>query len=165
MRRRYTTETYLSQVKRIYRFLPSASITADLIVGFPTEGGREFEESYRFCQDLDLANIHVFPYSIRPGTTAAHVTSKQNSVEKKNRTKTMLKLASRKASAFRKRSFGSIHSVLWEKSDLSRDKTYIGLTGNYLSVRCVWPEDLTNRTTLVRLGIEKDRAINCEIIS
>ena len=97
MRRRYTTETYLSQVKRIYRFLPSASITADLIVGFPTEGGREFEESYRFCQDLDLANIHVFPYSIRPGTTAAHVTSKQNSVEKKNRTKTMLKLASQKA--------------------------------------------------------------------
>ncbi|MQF69138.1 tRNA (N(6)-L-threonylcarbamoyladenosine(37)-C(2))-methylthiotransferase MtaB [SAR202 cluster bacterium AD-804-J14_MRT_500m] len=164
MRRRYTTEIYDRRVKEIYQFLPGASVTADLIVGFPTEGKGEFEESYRFCEGLNLANIHVFPYSVRPGTTAAHVASKQNSIERRDRTKTMLSLASRKASDFRKKSFGSIHTVLWEKSDRSRDKAYIGLTDNYLRVRCVWPDNLTNKTTLARLGVEEGRAINCEVI-
>ena len=164
MRRRYTGDRYRHTVDQLYRSIPHASVTTDLIVGFPGEGEAEFEETYQFCRDLDLADMHVFPYSARPGTTAAHMRPQPDPIEQKKRTRRMLELASEKAAYFRKRACGSARPVLWERSDSRDDHVYFGLTDNYLKVRATWHEDLANRITQTRLLNEENGVINGKLM-
>ena len=72
MRRRYTPRQYAQAVEAIERRVPDAAITADVIVGFPGETAGMFQETLRFCQSMGYAGLHVFPYSPRPETSAAH---------------------------------------------------------------------------------------------
>ncbi len=159
MRRRYTADRYRRTVDQLYSSIPHASVTADLIVGFPGEGEAEFEESYQFCRELNLADIHVFPYSARPGTTAAHMDPQPDPIEQKKRTRRMLELASEKAVSFRQQAYGSLRPVLWERPDSRDDHVYFGYTDNYLKVRTTSHEDLTNRITQTRLLNEENGVI------
>ena len=72
MRRRYTAADYEDSVSRIRRAVPGVAVTADIIAGFPGETDDDFEQSYSLVQRLELSALHVFPYSPRPGTSAAH---------------------------------------------------------------------------------------------
>src|SRR3984957_14589040 len=76
MRRRYTTTHYRERVERILEAMPDAAIGTDLIVGFPSESDQQFEQSFEFLESLPLAYFHVFPYSVRSGTTAAKFAGK-----------------------------------------------------------------------------------------
>lgn len=71
MNRHYTAKEYLSAVRLIRSYYPNASITTDIIVGFPTESEEQFENSMKFARKVGFADIHVFPYSSRKGTLAA----------------------------------------------------------------------------------------------
>ncbi len=71
MKRRYTADEYYASVVKIREVFPEASLTTDIIVGFPSETDEEFEETYAFVQKVDFHQIHVFKYSIREGTPAA----------------------------------------------------------------------------------------------
>lgn len=71
MNRHYTTEEYLTAVRLIREYYPNASITTDIIVGFPTENEEQFENSMKFARKVGFADIHVFPYSSRKGTLAS----------------------------------------------------------------------------------------------
>ncbi|HCP23808.1 MAG: tRNA (N(6)-L-threonylcarbamoyladenosine(37)-C(2))-methylthiotransferase MtaB [SAR202 cluster bacterium] len=152
MRRRYDTEQFSQTVELVRKTVPHAGITADIIVGFPGEGVREFAESYSFALSTGFSDIHVFPYSIRPGTSAAYLDGQVDSALKKERTGEMLELAASCASNFRRASLGQTRPVLWEPRKAQEStQWWSGLTDNYLRVRTQYDKDLGNVITNARL--------------
>lgn len=73
MRRRYSVSQFLRTVERLRAAVPDPSFTTDIIVGFPTETERDFEETLDFCRRVGFSRIHIFPYSHRSGTDASRL--------------------------------------------------------------------------------------------
>jgi len=148
MKRRYDTADYRQVVSLIREVVPEAAITTDIIVGFPGETEAEFEESFNFCQQMEFARLHVFPYSPRQGTEAARLPGQVGAQLKKQRSQKMLALAEAGARNFSQRFLGKTMPVLWEKQS---GGIWSGLTGNYIRVYTGSSEDLTNRLLTVKL--------------
>lgn len=158
MRRRYDTAKFADTVGLIREAIPDAGITADLIVGFPGEGDSQFEESLAFVEGMRFSDLHVFPYSRRPGTSAVYLEGHLTEAEKKERVKRALKLARRSFQDFRSGQLGTTRPVLWEGSRQSdAGSTLSGLTDNYIRVECAVEdspghiERLANSITPARL--------------
>ena len=152
MRRRYTPLQYANAVEAIRARIPDAAITADLIVGFPGETDARFEESYRLCQDVGFAGIHVFPYSARPGTSAAHFTDTVEQRCKRERMDRVLSLAKEQARLYRQGLLGTTRTVLWERStQVGSFTVWSGLADNYMRVAIRSDKPLANRITNVTL--------------
>ncbi len=149
MRRRYTAGQYRRTVSDIYEVLPHASVTADVIVGFPGETDEDHRRSLELCASLDLAGMHVFPYSVRPGTSAAYMTPLVKPQVKQRRKTEMLELARKKSTAFRLRALGSVRPVLWERE--VGPGMLGGLTDNYLRVEAALDDSMLNEISRVRL--------------
>lgn len=143
MGRSYSTKDYIAAVGLIRCALPDASITTDIMVGFPGESDAEFLESYRFCEQIGFAAIHVFPYSPRPGTLAALMPHQVPEKVKKVRTQQMLGLSLASAERFRRRFLGQKTMVLWEGEVSAGSQIYSGLTHNYIRVFTHSAEPLT----------------------
>ena len=152
MRRRYSTTQFAETVQLIRSKILDAGVTTDIIIGFPGEGAREFAESYTFAESMNFSDMHVFPYSIRPGTTAAHLCNHVDDGIKKERTGEMLELATMKMRQFRIGSLQQVRPVLWNINRSGEpSEEWIGLTDNYLQVRTQQTDDLANTITKVRL--------------
>ena len=152
MRRRYSTTQFAETVQLIRSKILDAGVTTDIIIGFPGEGAREFAESYTFAESMNFSDMHVFPYSIRPGTTAAHLCNHVDDGMKKERTGEMLELATMKMRQFRLGSLQQVRPVLWNINRSGEpSEEWIGLTDNYLQVRTQQTDDLANTITKVRL--------------
>tara|TARA_B110000196_G_scaffold317739_1_gene331502 strand:+ start:843 stop:2186 length:1344 start_codon:yes stop_codon:yes gene_type:complete len=161
MRRRYDTAQFAETVRLVQKTIPNAGITTDVIVGFPGEGVREFAESYSFAESVGFSDMHVFPYSIRPGTTAVHLTDQVADGIKKERTGEMLELAATTMREFRLKSVGQTRPVLWKPGRPAKGAVpaegWSGLTDNYLQVRTTNDSNLGNEITEVRLtGLNGD---------
>jgi threonylcarbamoyladenosine tRNA methylthiotransferase MtaB len=158
MCRHYATAQFAETVKLVRARFADASITTDIIVGFPGEGVREFAESYSFALSMGFSDMHVFPYSIRPGTSAAYLDGQVAVDHKKERTREMLELAATAGREFRSEALGQTRSVLWEPA-AGNDSggVWSGLTDNYLRVRAQDSRDLGNVITDTRLtGLNED---------
>lgn len=154
MRRGYTTAEYQQAVSLIRDLVPEASVTTDVIVGFPGETEAENRESLEFCRRLQFARIHVFPYSPRPGTEASRMTPGVSDRVKKQRGQQMLALAGDSLRDFHQRFLGGVMTVLWEQK---AGGTWSGLTGNYIKVYARCREDMTNKLLPARLvAVDKD---------
>lgn len=149
MKRRYSVSDYLQSGALIRAQVPEAAITTDVIVGFPGETSAEFEQSYKFCQKLEFARIHVFTYSPREGTQASRMPEPVEDRVKKQRSQRMLALAKESAQNFSQQFLGKTMPVLWEKQ--SGDGLWSGLTDNYIRVYTKSNEDLTNKLLPVKL--------------
>lgn len=148
MRRRYTAAEFLDAVHRIKQTIPGVSVTADAIVGFPGETDEDFRQTLDVCQSAELASVHVFPYSIRDGTSAAHFEGQIDPRIKSQRVRLLTESADRMARNFRKSFIGDTRPVLWERSIPSNGKAvWTGLTDNYLRARATTSDDLANRIT------------------
>ena len=138
MRRRYTAQDYTEAVERVRVLMPDVSITTDVIVGFPGETTEDFEATLRLCEMLQLADMHVFPYSSRPGTLATRLDGPVPDIAKRARTQLLLDLARRSSQAHRARFLGGQRPVLWEERKpvpgVSTNPLWHGLTDNYLRV-------------------------------
>ena len=134
MRRRYTLCQYQQAMDSIRQAIPDVAITTDIMVAFPGETDGEFEQSYQFCRQADFANIHVFPFSSRPGTVAAGMPDQVDDRIKASRTHRMLELSLCSRRDFEHRFVGQSMPVLWEKEMFSGSGLYSGLTGNYIRV-------------------------------
>jgi len=145
MRRHYSEGDFRQAVSLIRKTMPDVAITTDIMVGFPGESIEEFEESHRFCQEIDFANIHVFNYSPRPGTPAARMPEQVSDKLKKERSLRMLRLAQESARRFYKRFLGQNMMVLWEKEVAAGSGIYSGLSQNYIRVFARSREPLTNQ--------------------
>lgn len=152
MRRRYTRRDYLEAVERIRRLLPGASITTDIIVGFPGETEQDFQETVLLCREVGFARMHLFPYSRRPGTSAYHYPDQVPIEVKRQRMAILGELAQEQARAFRQRSLGTLHSVLWEEGKpFNGQMLWYGLTDTYIRVCTLSALRLANHITPARL--------------
>ena len=154
MRRRYGASEFLETVVRIRSAVPDVAITADVIAGFPGESYSDFRETVDVCLESELASLHVFPYSIRPGTTAAYFEGQVDSEAKTDRAAELATVARGLSHKFRTKFLGRDREVLWERS-VKRNghagPVWSGLTDNYIRVRTSTQEDLANRIALTRL--------------
>ena len=165
MRRRYTGKRYLEAVNLIRNMVPSAAISADVIVGFPSETETEFSETYSLCGDAGFANIHVFPFSERPGTSASYFSDTVPRAQTLERVSRLIALGQITAMEFREGLAGSIRSVLWEGRDFNQN-TYVckGITDNYVKVICSSKRWLANKISDARLGEPEEEIVHVELV-
>jgi threonylcarbamoyladenosine tRNA methylthiotransferase MtaB len=135
MRRNYDTAMYWDLIHRVREKLPDASLGTDIIVGFPGEGEKEFENSLRFFSSLPLSYFHVFPYSARRGTPAATYADQISQMEKKERSRRMRELGFEKSKQFAKRFLGQTQEVLIESDERLVAGLLRGYARNYLPVK------------------------------
>ena len=132
MNRKYDTAYYLEKIRKIRSIRPEIAITTDVIVGFPGEDEKHFMETYRFCEAINFAKIHVFPYSIRSKTAAAVMKEQVSGLVKKERVKRLLSLSRRLENSYMEQFLGKTVEVLIERH---LDGISYGHTGNYLFVQ------------------------------
>ena len=149
MRRRYDTAQFAAAVDLVRGRYPEAGITTDIIAGFPGETAADFDAGFRFAAAMRFADIHAFPYSPRPGTSAAYYRGQVAEAEKRARMGRMLGLAAEARRGFRESQLGAVRSVLWERA--SSGGWWTGLTDNYLRVRAVGGASWGNRIADARL--------------
>ncbi|MDA0988160.1 MAG: radical SAM protein [Chloroflexi bacterium] len=169
MKRRYTAEFFANTVERIRACVQAASITTDVLVGFPGKSEEEFQETYRFCQDIRFSDIHVFPYSVRPGTSAAHFQDRVDPVTRGQRGALLTQLAEQDARDFRKGMLGQVRPVLWERERTGHyashsDGRWSGLTDNYVRTFTDDPRPLGNTVAETRLLQEHDGALYGRVV-
>ena len=165
MRRRYTARLYAQAVEMIRRSISDVSITADVIIGFPGETDEEFKETYALCERLGFATAHVFPYSVRPGTSAAYLEGRVPPDVKSRRVQRLLGLGDIKAGEFRRRSLGKVRPVLWEGTrEVNGSTLWSGLTDNYIRVLGRSSRQLTNQITPARLCQQKEDLVYAQVL-
>jgi len=149
MGRRYTAAQYAELVRTAKEAIPDLAVTTDVMVGFPGEGESEFEESYRFVEEMEFARIHVFRFSPRPGTVAAEMDHQVPYPAKERRSEAMRRLGQESAQDFRRNFLGRTMQILWESAD--EDGIWSGLTDNYIRVMAESETNLANTITPARL--------------
>jgi threonylcarbamoyladenosine tRNA methylthiotransferase MtaB len=149
MKRKYKREVFESRVAKIKKEIPTAFIGVDVIAGTNGETDEYFRDSYRFIADLDVTQLHAFPYSERPGTKALEIKPVVPVDERKHRTQRLIALSERKTAYFYSENLGSIRKVLFEEQ--KDKKTISGFTDNYIRVETDYSEDLENKIVTVKL--------------
>ncbi|HXG00463.1 MAG TPA: tRNA (N(6)-L-threonylcarbamoyladenosine(37)-C(2))-methylthiotransferase MtaB [Bacteroidota bacterium] len=145
MRRRYTTRQYRDLITRIRSRIPDCGIGVDVIVGFPGESDRHFDETHLFLADLPISYLHVFTYSERPNTPAAGFGHAVEPRVRSKRNEELRILSEKKRSAFYRSMIGRVFDVLAESE--IRDGMRFGWTDTY--VRVALPADRTVENTIV----------------
>ena len=153
MHRRYDAALFAHKVELIKEKMPHAFIGVDVMVGCRGETPDCFEECRSFIEGLDVTQLHVFPYSERPGTAALSIPYVVYDKEKKRRVHELLELSDQKTRAFYAHHAGTEQEVLLEKS--ASGKAMHGFTRNYVRVQL--PEHLSkpeydNELLTVRIG-------------
>ena len=132
MHRRYDKALFAHKIKLIKKLIPDAFIGVDVMVGCRGEHPEHFEECYNFLDSLDVTQLHVFPYSERPGTSALSIPYIVDEAEKKARCNKLLELSDAKTNNFYRHYIGMEAEVLFEKS--SHGRAMHGFTDNYIRV-------------------------------
>ena len=132
MHRRYDKALFAHKIQLIKERMPDAFIGVDVMVGTRGETPEYFEECYDFLRSLDVTQLHVFPYSERPGTAALRIPYVVSDQDKKLRSHRLLQLSDEKTQAFYARHIGQTAEVLFEKAP--RGRAMHGFTRNYIRV-------------------------------
>ena len=131
MKRKYDTARYYESVRLLRKFFPGCAITTDMIVAFPGETEEEFEESLAFIRKCAFADMHIFPYSRRPGTPADKMPGQLGNATKEDRSKRAIAIAEEMNLAYRNALVGTVQEVLFEETVDGFDT---GHTPNYMKV-------------------------------
>lgn len=115
MHRPYTTQEYYEKIEKIREEIPDVSISCDLIVGFPQETEKEFEETYAFLQKCRFSFLHVFPYSMRNGTVAADMPCQIDPQIKKQRAQKCIALSGKLYDTYQSQWIGKEADVIVEQ--------------------------------------------------
>ena len=141
MRRKYDTARYARSLALLRRYFPGCAITTDLIVAFPGETEAEFEQTLAFIRSCNFADMHIFPYSRRPGTPADKMPGQHGNAVKEQRSRAAMAVAEDMRREYCRGLVGSVHPVLFEQPE---DGYFTGHAPNYLKVY-VRGERLHNR--------------------
>lgn len=153
MHRHYDRQLFADKIHLIKEVMPDAFIGVDVMVGCRGETPECFEETYEFLEELDVTQLHVFPYSERPGTSALSIPYVVADADKRERSRRLLELSDRKTHAFYQQYIGQEAEVLFEKAP--RGRAMHGFTKNYIRVELPAAEareDYDNQLIRVRLG-------------
>jgi len=149
MKRRYLSGLYAERVNYIKSKMPDACIGADVITGFPGETDEEFMATYNFISGLPVSYLHVFTYSERDNTPAADYSNVVPLAIRKERTRMLRNLSTKKLHAFYETQIGSTRTVLFESDNKSG---YMhGFTDNYVKVKVPYDAGLVNTLVACRL--------------
>ena len=153
MNRRYTTEKFRAVTKRLRSKFPNASLTTDIIVGFPGETDEEFNTTYEFLKDIAFYKMHIFKYSQRKGTKAAVMPNQVDGKIKEERSKKLIELSNENEYNYNKKYIGKQVEVLFEE----REGEYLkGHTTNYIVVKHKTDkDDLINKIAKVTVSEAK----------
>lgn len=152
MNRKYDTARFYESVTLLRQYFHRPAVTTDLICGFPDETDREFGQTMAFIEKCAFADMHVFPYSVRPGTKAAELVQFSAAV-KEERTRRAVAVARTMHRAYLEGCVGQTYPVLYEQE---KDGLYTGHAPNYCEV-CVRAEDLHNKIIDTKIvGIDGD---------
>ena len=167
MHRHYDAQLFADKIHRIKAVMPESFIGVDVMVGCRGETPECFEETYAFLDALDVTQLHVFPYSERPGTSALRIPYVVSDKDKKWRSKRLLELSDQKTEAFYRRYIGQEAEVLFEKAP--RGKAMHGFTRNYIRVELSAQKAdaaLDNQIVKVMLGnmTADKQALKCDIV-
>lgn len=149
MRRRYTTDEFSKLTEHLRSVFPDAGLTTDIMVGFPGETARDFEDSLRFVEQIGFSQLHVFRYSPRRGTPAAEYPDQLAPHISAERSQRMIASGQRSSQTFRQQMVGKEAKVLIE--DLRHGDLLTGSTGNYLRTAVDVPDSQINQVIPVTL--------------
>ncbi len=161
MNRHYDTSLFYDKVLMIRNIFPSAGITTDVIVGFPTETVEFFNDSCKFIEKCAFSDIHVFPYSSRTGTLAAKKYTVLSADTVSERVGALLSLKQKLKDRFISENLNSVYDVYVEED--THDGYNVGYTPNYIKVYSTAPRGTVTRLLLSEplydgaLGIDLDK--------
>ncbi len=156
MHRKYDTTRYLESVALLKRYFPGCAVTTDMIVAFPGETEEEFSQSLAFIQTCGFGDMHIFPYSRRPGTPADKMPGQHPNAVKEERSRRAIAVAEEMSRQFRQAMVGTEQTVLFEQPE---GEFFTGYTPNYVKVY-VEGKDLHNKllpvviTDILRDGVK-----------
>ena len=159
MNRKYDTKRYKESVDLLNKFFDRPAVTTDLIVGFPGETEMEFASTLDFIRACGFAEMHIFPYSIRPGTPAAEMEQVPKAV-KEDRAARAANLAEELHQAYLEGCVGQVYDVLYEQP---ANGLYQGHAPNYM-VTAVQGDGLHNQTLPTRIAGTKDGILLGELL-
>ena len=153
MKRKYDTARYYESVELLKNAFPGCAITTDMIVAFPGETEEEFAESLAFIRKCGFADMHIFPYSRRPGTPADKMPGQHANAVKEARSRAAIAVAEEMSRTYRENLIGTTQRVLFEEPE---GEYYTGHAPNYVKVY-VTGDGLHNQIRDVRItGVYKD---------
>jgi threonylcarbamoyladenosine tRNA methylthiotransferase MtaB len=155
MNRPYDVKEFVHLIDRAMAAIPHLGLGTDIMVGFPGETEKAFEQTLDIARKLPFCYFHVFTYSQRPGTAAAKLPNPVPIAIARKRSKILAELSSLKRLAFAKRYIGSTVSVLFESGEM--DGLRLGVTANFLKVGVPSQIELTNHLREVRVIGTSDR--------
>ena len=147
MKRKYDTARYWESVQLLNRYFPDCAITTDMIVAFPGETEEEFQESLAFIQKCGFSDMHIFPYSRRPGTPADKMPGQHSNGVKEQRSREAIAAAEKMSLDYRNRLIGSTLQVLFEEPE---GVYFTGHAPNYVKVYATG-ENLHNQLRIVKV--------------
>ena len=131
MKRKYNTEEYMESLERLRNAFPGCAITTDMIVGFPGETEEEFEKSLFFIRQCRFADMHIFPYSRRPGTPAAEMPGQLPNAVKEERSRRAIAVAQDMSRCYHQELLGTTQAVLVEGMEGEHS---VGHAMNYVKI-------------------------------
>lgn len=135
MNRHYTAKEYKEKVELLRQYFEHPAITTDVIVGFPAESEEEFRETRDFLREIGMADIHVFPYSMRNGTKAAAMDNQISPEIKKKRTEILIRDTMEYRKEYSGLFLGKEEKVLFEDTTVENGKTYlVGHNERYVKI-------------------------------
>ena len=153
MKRKYDTARYYESVRLLNQYFADCAVTTDMIVAFPGETEEEFEASLDFIRKCAFADMHIFPYSRRPGTPADKMPGQHNNATKEARSRAAIAVAEEMSRNYREKLVGTKLEVLFEETD---GEYFTGHAPNYVKVYAAG-ENLHNEIREVTvMGIYKD---------
>ena len=156
MRRKYDTARYLQSVQLLKEHFPGCAVTTDMIVAFPGETEEEFAQSLAFIRKCGFADMHIFPYSRRPGTPADKMPGQHDNATKEDRSRQAIAVAQRMSEDYRQAMLGTKVQVLFEEPE---GAFFTGHTPNYVKVYAKG-EHLHNQLHTVEVtGLHRDGVI------
>ena len=148
MKRKYDTARYYESVELLRRFFPGCALTTDMIVAFPGETEEEFEESLAFIRRCAFAEMHIFPYSRRPGTPADKMPGQLGNAVKEDRSRRAIAVAREMTEQYHASLVGTVQEVLFEERN---GVNYTGHAPNYVQVNVATDAQLHNQVRKVRI--------------
>ena len=156
MKRKYDTARYYESVSLLNAYFPGCAVTTDMIVAFPGETEEEFRQSLEFIRKCAFADMHIFPYSRRPGTPADKMPGQLGNAIKEERSRAAIAVAEEMSKAYREKLVGTIQPVLFEEKD---GDFFTGHAPNYVKVY-MEGENLHNQVRDVEItAVYKDGVI------
>ena len=153
MNRKYDTTRFYSAVELLRRYFPGCGLTCDLITGFPGETDEDHAATLEFIQKCAFSDMHIFPYSRRPGTPADKMDGQCTKAVKDRRAHEAQRVCERMHQEFLAASVGQTLPVLFETGE---GGCFTGHSDTYVFVR-VRGENLRGKTLDVRItGVEGD---------